>query len=139
MSFLPHPALLPYVPGSILRSLHRDVCRLRGSRWGTPNPGAPYVKSGTWLQLISYHAAVLTEMRSRGFRFARLWADPSYRGRTISRWDDLAPSLLASCYQEHDAAYYSRSKARMARRIGKGTHWTPDDLIRFQTAPEAPR
>ena len=31
---LPHPAILPYLPSPLLRSLHRDLCRSRGSRWG---------------------------------------------------------------------------------------------------------
>lgn len=136
MSFLPHPAILPYTPGPILRSLHRDLCRLRGKRWGAPNPGAPYVKSGTWLQLISYHAEVLKEMRQRGNRFQAAWADPTYRGRNIANWDTPQASLLAQKYHEHDKAHYSRSKARLEARVRKGASWTTDDLLRLSTAPE---
>jgi uncharacterized protein (TIGR02328 family) len=138
MPFCHHPRIFPYIPGPILRSLHRDICRTRGARWGTKCPNAPYTKSGTWLQLVSYHAEILREMRARGYRFQRQWTDPSYRGRKHDKWPDLQSSLLPIPYVDHNEAHYIRSLKALEARVARGSHWTHEDRQRLSRAPRRP-
>ena len=135
---LPHPAILPYLPGPLLRSLHRDLCSLRGQRWGTPNPTSPFIRYHPWTTLLTYHAQVLQEFRARGFRFAKGWSSPYYRGRTTAPWtpDDLVPTLLTSSYPEHTPEYYRQSLHRALQRLQRG-NWLPEDHLRLSQAPRA--
>lgn len=138
MAHIPHPAILPYLPGSLLRSLHRDICRTRGSRWGCKCPASSFIRYHPWTTLLTYHASVLQEFKARGFRFAKGWADPYYRGKTLDPWtpDDLQPTLLAATYPEHTPEYYRISLSRALQRLKTG-NWLPEDHLRLSQAPRA--
>ena len=138
MSFLPHPALIPHLPGPLLRALHRDVCSLRGRRWGCPCPGAPYLRYASWQQLLGYHARVLQEFRVRGYRFQAAWISPHYRGRKVKPWtpDDFTPSLLFAPFDAHTPEYYVLSRQRALKRLQRG-NWTPEDTLRLHASPKA--
>jgi len=138
VSYLHHPAILPYLPSPLLRSLHRDLCSLRGQRWGTPNPTSSFIRYHPWTTLLTYHAQVLQEFKARGFRFAKGWSSPYYRGRTTAPWtpDDLVPTLLTSSYPEHTPEYYRQSLHRALQRLQRGK-WLPEDHLRLSQAPRA--
>lgn len=138
MSYLWSPDLLPYLPSPLLRSLHRDVCRLRGSRYGTKSPLSPYLKYSTWSQLIGYHAQVLREFRSRGYKTAKGWHDPYYRGRSVPAWtpEEVHIPILHDSFPEHTPDYYQKSLHRALKRLQRGS-WLPEDTYRLQTAPRA--
>ena len=136
MSFLPHPALIPHLPGTLLRALHRDVCSLRGRRWGCPCPGAPYLRYSSWQQLLGYHAQILQEFKVRGYRFQAAWTSPHYRGRKVPPWaqDDFTPSLLVAPFDAHTPEYYTRSRERAVKRLQRG-NWLPEDTLRLYASP----
>jgi len=149
---MPHlysPSLIPYLPSPLLRSLHRDLCKIRGSAWGSKCPGANYVRYAPWTTLLGYHAQVLKEFKVRKFRFAKGWADPYYRGRNTAPWeqDEVSPTLLTSPYPEHTPEYYAHSLNRALERINrpqgtakgaKAPTWSQDDILRLHSAPKQP-
>ena len=130
MPHLPHPQILPYIPGRLLLAIHRDICRLRGSRFGCPNPGAPYTTIRPLSYLLHYHAQVLREFTARGYRYAQGWANPVYRGRRIAAWEAVEGVLMASPYPEHTQEYLKASTALIEAKITKGK-FGQEDRIRW--------
>lgn len=143
MPHIHHPALIPYLPNLLLRALHRDICRIRGTAWGSKCPGAQYVRYHPWSFLVGYHAKVLHEFHVRGFKFAKGWADPFYRGRTVAPWDrdEVTITLLGTAYPEHNDAQYTKSLHRVLNRVNvphapkRAPVWTDEDLHRLHCAP----
>ena len=134
MPHLHHYALIPYLPGQTLRNLHRDICQLRGARYGTPNPQSPYVLFSPWSTLLGYHAQVLQEFKARGYRFAPNWTNPNYRGKRLPPWEAQEATILVRPYPEHTPDHYTRSLALLEAKSHK---YTPEDLYRLKTAPRA--
>ena len=132
MPFLPSSELLPYIPGRLLVALHRDLCRMRGSRYGCPCPSAPYVMVRPMRYLLAYHGQVLLEFRNRGYRFFEKWTDPCYRGRRLPAWEAVQGVLVPEPYPEHGPAHLRASTAFLEARIAKG-RFTPEDLLRWES------
>lgn len=133
---LVHPQLLPYLPGSLLRSTHLVLCSLRGKCWGSQAQKLRFVSMHSWKRLHAYHVQVLQEMRCRGYKTAPRWQFPGYRGRKISPWPpeprECGDQSLA--YPEHTPRAYGDSLALLRRKVSS-SKWSPEDRIRLESAP----
>lgn len=131
------PALLPYLPGPLLRSTHLVVCSLRGKCWGSQATKLRFVSMHSWRRLHAYHLHVIREMAHRGYKTAPRWKFPGYRGRKLSPWPQEAQeqTIGAQGYPEHTPTAYTDSLA-LLRRKAAGANWSPEDRIRLEMAPE---
>lgn len=76
------PSILPDLPGRLLCSLHRDCCRIRAGKWKSYRGPGSWFYSLPWGAITWYHAKVLREMESRGWKPDGRWFDPLYRGKS---------------------------------------------------------
>lgn len=131
------PALLPFLPGPLLRSTHLVVCSLRGKCWGSQAPKLRFVSMHSWARLHAYHLHVIREMGHRGYNTAPRWKFPGYRGRKVSPWplDPQGPATDTQGYPEHGPKAYTDSLS-LLRRKATGSNWTPEDRIRLEMTPE---
>lgn len=70
-----HTNIIPALPRQLLLALHRDICAIRGNSWGK------CARFLTWPQLYQYHTTVMGEMERRGWKPAKVWKRPGWRGR----------------------------------------------------------
>lgn len=99
---LPHPNLIKEVPGELLTSLHRSVCKIRSNPWKDPTPQSWYYNL-SWSTMFWYHKQILIEMQRRGFSPDRKWFNGEYHGRKNGSRDcDLNE---ADALKEFDSIY----------------------------------
>lgn len=136
---LVHSQLLPYLPGSLLRSTHLVLCSLRGKCWGSQAQKLRFVSMHSWKRLHAYHVQVLQEMRCRGYRSAPRWQFPGYRGRNIAPWppEPREDGNYSPAYPEHTPQAYVDSLALLRRKLAS-SKWSPEDRIRLESAPPTP-
>ena len=132
------PALLPFLPGPLLRSTHLVVCSLRGKCWGSQATKLRFVSMHSWTKLHAYHLHVIREMAYRGYNTAPRWKFPGYRGRKLSPWplDPQGPATSTQGYPEHGSKAYTDSLALLRRKAAGVSKWTTEDRIRLEMAPE---
>lgn len=132
------PALLPFLPGPLLRSTHLVVCSLRGKCWGSQASKLRFVSMHSWSKLHAYHLLVLKEMASRGYNTAPRWKFPGYRGRKLPPWpqEPQEQAIGPQGYPEHGSTAYRDALALLRRKATGAGNWTTEDRIRLYMAPE---
>lgn len=78
-----HQKLIPHLPRQQLLGQHRELCALRGNRWGKKHTTVDYVFCHDPACLIAYHYLVMDEMRRRGYNPSHEWMAPCWRGDTL--------------------------------------------------------
>ena len=101
-----HEALIKHLPRLQLLGQHRECCALRGRGWGKPHATVNYVFHYSPYKLFQYHLWIMEEMKRRGYKPAKEWENPLYRGNHCSSYESLERvPLTKPIYQEHDADY----------------------------------
>ena len=130
-----HPDILSALPDSLLSALHRDVCALRGKKWGCPSSRVKHLWNYPFAMLANYHKRVLREMVARDWHPDTLWLVPGYRGKKLKMlppeeccWDG-----DTRAFPEHTPKFLARNKRDLHRRVietvGK---WSAKDLERVE-------
>lgn len=70
-----HYNIIPLLPNQLLSALHRDICHVRGGKWGIKMQGM------SASMIVSYHALVLDEMEHREWQPCPKWKQIEYRGK----------------------------------------------------------
>lgn len=99
-----HDRLIQLLPRQQLLGQHRECCALRGNGWGRKHATVDYVFRYSPAFLVAYHFLVMKEMDARGYRHAKAWDEPSYRGAKCPPWEELLVDGV-SRYREHDRKY----------------------------------
>ena len=99
-----HDQLIPFLPRQQLLGQHRECCALRGNGWGRKHATVDYVFRHSPAFLVAYHFQVMAEMDVRGYKHAKEWDKPSYRGAKCLPWEELIVEF-AMRYLEHDKTY----------------------------------
>ena len=120
-----HQALLPYLSTMRLVRQHCECCALRGKSWGRKHATVDYVFKHPPVALFTYHLAVMSEMRRRGFSYDERWQKPTYRGSKLDPWtfrEFYTPIEYQHgdyAFQEHDDEYLHFCLKRLEE---KGEH-----------------
>ena len=101
-----HEDLIKHLPRMQLLGQHRECCALRGRGWGKPHATVNYVFHYSPYKLFQYHQQVMEEMKRRGYKPAKEWESPLYRGNHCSSYESLETmSLTVPIYPEHNVDY----------------------------------
>lgn len=130
-----HPEVISALPDSLLAALHRDVCALRGKKWGCPSPRVKHLWNYPISMLANYHKRVLKEMVGRGWSPDTHWLIPGYRGKKLKMlppeeccWDGDARQ-----FPEHTPRFLAKCKRDLYKRVIESTgNWKPSDLERVE-------
>lgn len=134
-----HPEIIPALPDSLLRALHRDICALRGVKWGLPSARVKHLWNHPFAMLSNYHKKILREMVGREWSPDTRWLIPGYRGRKRKMlppeeccWDgDPRP------FPEHNAKFLEKCKRVLHTRVLESPgKWSEKDLARVAKATE---
>lgn len=81
-------SLFPKLPKNLLASVHREVCRIRSSGWGSPSGNRARIYERGWNALCDYHKKLIEEMKLRGWKVNHSWEGRTFRGRKNPPIDD---------------------------------------------------
>lgn len=101
-----HEDLIKHLPRNQLLGQHRECCALRGKGWGRKHSTVDYVFTYSPYLLYRYHLLIMEEMKLRGYNITADWYNKDYRGKNISRYNNLPEVEINSpIYKEHDDEY----------------------------------
>lgn len=131
-----HQDLIPVLPNSYLAALHRDVCALRGKRWGLPSCRVKHLWNHPFSMLSGYHRLVIREMLRREWRPDGNWLIPGYRGKRLPilpesecSWDGMVQRI-----PEHTEAFRKQGIFLLREKVlNKTGNWTPEDVARVES------
>lgn len=118
--YLWHVEKLQELPGPLLTALHRDVCRIRSSRWGRVRGKSGWVFMLTWQSLVWYHRKVLSEMHRRGWNPSQSWNGETFSGRRVkvpemvlSTSDEVSGRDCARVFKKHNPNTPEQDQVRL--------------------------
>lgn len=128
-----HSDIIPALPDKLLSVLHRDVCALRGQRWGSKSPRVKHLWNHPYGMLVQYHHRVIVEMLSREWKPNPAWLANDYRGQRLSRLPANECGWFAAYrpIPEHTESFKIRNARELIRRvIEQSGPWTEKDVKR---------